>query len=66
MNDKKRNMEVLARHFGGCGCKGRCEREQRCGDDDRWLDRKPRGRFSVCEIEAEELEVRLTVKEDAE
>jgi hypothetical protein len=59
MSDRKTVVETLAKHFGGCGCKTRCEREQACGDDGEWMDSKPNGRFSVCEIEADDLGVTL-------
>lgn len=54
--DRKTVVKELAKRFGGCGCKDRCEMEQ-YGDDGN--DRKPRGRFSVCEVEADHLGVKI-------
>lgn len=54
--DRKTIVKELAKRFGGCGCKERCEVEQ-YGEDG--MDRKPRGRFSVCELEADRLGVEV-------
>ena len=66
MPDRKTVVETLAKNFGGCGCKHRCEREQSCGDDEEWMANKPNGRFSVCEIEAEDLGVKVPKQNDEE
>lgn len=49
----KAELQVLASRFGGCGCKQQCAREQYSREEAG--DRKPRGRFTVCEIQADEL-----------
>jgi len=52
--DRKELLKELARRFGGCGCKDACQVEQ-FGEDGN--NRKPCGRFSVCEVEADKLRV---------
>lgn len=58
--DRKTVVKELAKRFGGCGCKDRCEMEQ-YGEGGN--ARKPRGRYSVCEREADRLGVEITKKE---
>jgi hypothetical protein len=55
----REQVEALAKRFGGCGCKDRCEMEQY---GEAGADRKPRGRFSVCEVEAEQRDVKIPRK----
>lgn len=53
----KKQKQVLAKKFGGCGCKTHCAKEQ--FSVEQADDMKPMGRFTVCEIEAEELGLSL-------
>lgn len=53
----KAELKVLANKFGGCGCKHACAREQYSREEAP--DHKPRGRFTVCEIQADELGIDL-------
>lgn len=55
-------LKALARKFGGCGCKDRCAREQYCREEAP--SHKPRGRFTVCEIQAEKLGIHLPAREE--
>lgn len=59
---RKQQLEVLAARFGFCGCKDRCQWEH--GENGN--DSKPRGRSSVCELEAEQLGIEMPDKEDEE
>lgn len=61
MSDRKTVVETLAKNFGGCGCKTHCEREQG-GEGEEWMERKPNGRHTACEIEAEDLGVKVPKK----
>lgn len=49
--DRKQQLRILALRFGGCGCKNGCQIEQYA---DESMQDKPNGRFSVCELEADE------------
>lgn len=59
----KSTMQELANRFGGCGCKDRCEMEQ---FGEAGVDRKPRGRLSVCEVDAEILGLKMPKQENGE
>jgi hypothetical protein len=47
---RKEELQVLLKRFGSCRCTEACPMEQ-YGEDG--ADDKPRGRFSVCELEAD-------------
>lgn len=53
----KAELQVLATKFGGCGCKHSCAREQYSREEVG--EHKPRGRFTVCEIQADELGINI-------
>lgn len=50
MPTQKEELQLLLKRFGKCGCKDRCMLEQ---FGESGADRKPRGRFSVCELVVE-------------
>jgi hypothetical protein len=59
---RKMIVKGLAKRFGGCGCKRQCQVEQY--GEETGSESKPRGRFSVCEIEADRLGVTLPERND--
>lgn len=56
MNHKK--LETLLAHFGTCGCKHHCAKEQYADENDQ-NEAKPNGRYSICEIEAEDCGIQI-------
>lgn len=59
---RKDELLVLLERFGSCGCKERRETQQY---GDAGAGRKPGGRFSVCEIEADQHGLDIPKKDDA-
>ena len=51
--DRKKVCTKLLSQFGTCECKRHCAREQYTPEEAG--EHKPRGRYSVCEIEAQDL-----------
>lgn len=58
----KNELEFMAKTFGGCGCKNHCAREQYTRDEAP--EHKPNGRYSVCEVQADELGIAIPGKEE--
>jgi len=53
----KSDLAVLAEKFGGCGCKTHCAREQHTPEEAE--RHKPRGRYTACEVQTEEMGLEL-------
>lgn len=63
-DDKKKMLKILAVRFGFCGCRLRCQMEK-YGENGN--ESKPRGRYSVCELEADQHDIPVPEKgEDGE
>jgi hypothetical protein len=58
-DDREHQVRILARKFGFCGCKHHCQLEQ-YGEEGN--ESKPRGRFSVCELEADKYGIEVPEK----
>lgn len=57
---REEQQKILLEKFGTCGCKGHCEVEQY---PEPSMQDKPGGRYSVCEVEAQDLGIWEPVEE---
>ena len=59
--NRKEQLQILLGRFGTCGCKDRCQVQEHVDENAR---NKPNGRFSVCELEADEHGIEIPTKEE--